>query len=146
MGRSIVAEWTVEDVAARFAEAVETGRRLPPVRVQGYFNVWPALVREAWETYPEEDHVCRPIPPSPQAIDRMMETMRWVVWLEVEQRHLVWMRAKNMGWKIISRRLACHRSTAWRAWQMALTEVADKLNTSAPIGRIANARQESRRT
>ncbi len=30
--------WTIEDVAARFEEAASTGRRLPPVRVQGYFN------------------------------------------------------------------------------------------------------------
>ena len=39
-------ELTIDDVAARFAEAAETGRRLPRVRVQGYFNVWPAFVRE----------------------------------------------------------------------------------------------------
>ena len=39
-------EWTPDDVAARFVEAAETGRRLPPVRVQGYFNVWPTFVRE----------------------------------------------------------------------------------------------------
>ena len=28
-----MAEWTIEDVAARFEEAASTGRRLPPVRV-----------------------------------------------------------------------------------------------------------------
>jgi hypothetical protein len=38
-------EWTIDAVAARFTEAAETGRRLPPVRVQGYFNVWPAFAR-----------------------------------------------------------------------------------------------------
>ena len=32
--------WTIEEVAARFEEAASTGRRLPPVRVQGYFNTW----------------------------------------------------------------------------------------------------------
>ena len=42
-------DWTIDDVAARFAEAAETGRRLPRVRVQGYFNVWPEFVREAAE-------------------------------------------------------------------------------------------------
>jgi hypothetical protein len=77
---------------------------LPRVRVQGYFNVWPAFAREVWESYPDEEHVYRPLPPSPQAIDRMMETMRWVQWLEVEQRHLVWMRAKQYGWRVICRR------------------------------------------
>ena len=40
-----MAELTMDDVAARFAEAAETGRRLPQVRMQGYFNVWPAFMR-----------------------------------------------------------------------------------------------------
>jgi hypothetical protein len=33
-----MAEWTTDAVAARFAEAAETARRLPPGRGQGYFN------------------------------------------------------------------------------------------------------------
>jgi len=131
MGRSAVAEWTIEDVAARFAEAAETSRRLPRVTVQGYFNVWPAFARDAWEASPDNEHVYRPMPPSPQAIDRMLETMRWVIWLEEDARHLVWMRAKDIDWKIIARRLACHRSTAWRAWQKALATVADQLNDAS---------------
>jgi hypothetical protein len=44
----------------------------------------------------------------------MLETMRWVQWLEVEQRHLVWMRAKRYGWRDITIRFACDRTTAWR--------------------------------
>ena len=122
-------EWTTEEVAARFAEAVETGRRLPRVKVQGYFNVWPAFAREVWEFSPDDDHVYRPLPPSPQAIERMMETTRWVLCLEEDQRHLVWMRAKDIDWKVIVRRLACHRTTAWRRWQKALEVVATKLNS-----------------
>ena len=123
-----MADWTVEDVAARFTEAVETARRLPRVSVQGYFNVWPAFAREVWESYPDEEHVYRPMPPSPQAIDRMMEAMHWVQWLEVDQRHLVWMRAREYEWKDICRRFGCDRTTAWRRWQKALQTVADQLN------------------
>lgn len=84
-----MAEWTIEDVAARFEEAASTGRRLPPVRVQGYFNTWPVIVRKEWETFSADEKVYRPFPPTPDAIDRMLETMRWVQWLEVEQRHRV---------------------------------------------------------
>lgn len=123
-----MADWTLDDVAARFADAAETGRRLPRVRVRGYFNVWPAFVRDVWETYPDEGDAYRPWPPSPQAIERMMETMRWVQWLEEEQRHLVWMRAKQYEWKHICRRFGCNRTTAWRRWQKALRVVADRLN------------------
>ena len=94
---------------------------------------WPAFAREVWESAPNDDHVYRPLPPSPQAIERMMETMRWVFWLEEEQRHLVWMRAKDIDWKVIARRMACHRTTAWRAWQKALATVAANLNGAADI-------------
>ena len=122
------ATWTMEDVAARFEEAATTGRRLPPVRVQGYFNTWPAFVRKEWEAFAADEKVYRPFPPSPEAVDRMLETMRWVQWLEVEQRHLVWMRAKQYEWRDICRRVGCCRMTAWRHWQKALLKVADQLN------------------
>ncbi len=125
MGRN---DWTIEDVAARFEEAASTGRRLPPVRVQGYFNTWPIIVRKEWEAFAADEHVYRPFPPTPDAVDRMLETMKWVQWLEVEQRHLVWMRAKRYGWRDITIRFACDRSTAWRRWQRALEIVTEKLN------------------
>ena len=69
-------KWTAEDVAARFIEAAETGRRLPRVMVQGYFNVWPAFVRDNWENYSADESAHLHLPPTPEAIDRMMETMR----------------------------------------------------------------------
>jgi hypothetical protein len=123
-----VADWTIEEVAYRFAEAAETGRRLPRVRVQGYFSVWPAFVREGWETFAADEHEYRPLPPSPAAIDRMLETMRWAQILEEEQRHLVWMRAKHYDWERIGKRFGCCRTTAWRRWKQGLQIVAARLN------------------
>ena len=122
-----MAEWTLEEVAERFREAAETAHRLPPVRVQGYFNVWPAIKREARELYTDDDRVLR-FPPSPEAIDRMEETMRWALWLAEEQRHLVWMRAEEWEWKDIGRRFGCDRNTAWRRWKKALGIVVERLN------------------
>lgn len=121
-------QWTIEDVANRFEEAASTGRRLPPVRVQGYFNVWPPIVRQEWERLADDDAPLRRFPPDPAAIDRMLETMGWVQWLEIEQRHLVWMRAKRYGWRDITIRFACDRTTAWRHWKLAMQLVADRLN------------------
>lgn len=123
-----MAEWTVDDVPARFEAAADTAQGLPPVRVQGYFNVWPAIVRDQWEAFAADDPVYRPFPPSPEAIDQMLETMEWVLWLEEEQRHLIWMRAQHFGWRDIAIRFACDRSTAWRHWQKALEIVVAKLN------------------
>ena len=123
-----MAEWTMDDVAARFAEAAETGRRLPRVRVQGYFNVWPAFVRDGWEGFDDKDYQYRPLPPTPDAIERMLESMRWMQWLEVEQRHLVWMRSNRYRWEQIGRRFACAARTAQRRYDAAIHLVALHLN------------------
>ncbi len=119
-----MAEWTIEEVAYRFAEAVETGRRLPRVQVQGYFTIWPAFAQQV----STDDDGYRRLPPSPDALERMLETQRWVQWLEEEQRHLIWMRAKQYEWSDICKRFGCERTTAWRRWQRALGIVAARLN------------------
>ena len=124
-------EWCTDTVAARLEEAANTGRRLPPVRVQGYYTVWPVFVRQEWETLAADEKVYRPFPPSPKDIERMLEVMRWVQWLEVEQRHLVWMRAKRYGWREIGIRFACCTKTAQRHWQKALQTLVDHLNGHA---------------
>ena len=120
--------WTLDDVSARFHEAAITARRLPPVRVQGYFNTWPAFARSEWEAYSSDEPVRLYFPPSPEEVDRMLETMKWVLWLEVDQRHLVWMRAKRYGWREIGIRFACCTKTAQRHWAQALQMVTDQLN------------------
>lgn len=120
--------WTIDLVAARFIEAVDTGRNLPPIRVQAYFNVWPIIVRQQWESFAADDQPDRPFPPTPAAIDRMLETMRWVQWLKLEQRRLVWMRAKHYEWQQIGKRFGYCRTTAWRHWKMAIQLIVIKLN------------------
>lgn len=62
--------------------------------------------------------------------------MRWVLWLTEEQRHLVWLRAEERGWRTISRRLGCDRTTAWRRWQKALQAVVAQLNARVESTRL----------
>ena len=68
------------------------------------------------------------MPPSPQAVERMLETMRWVQWLEVEQRQLVWMRSSRYRWEQIGRRFACAARTAQRRYDAAIHLVTLHLN------------------
>ncbi len=123
-----MAKWTVDDVALRFSQAADVARRLPTVRVQGYFNCWPEFKRDKHENLGIDDRPPAYFPPSPDSVEKMLETMRWVLWLEEDQRHLVWMRAKRYGWREITIRFACDRSTAWRHWQQALAKVTLHLN------------------
>lgn len=120
--------WTPEAVAERFREAADTAHRLPPVRVQGYFNLWPPVL----QNYPREPSDF--LPALPDAIDRMEETMRWALWLPTGHRKLVWMRADNRCWKDVCRTFGCDRTTAWRHWSNAMALVTQRLNQSyAPV-------------
>ena len=123
--------WTPDDVANRFEDAAVTARRLPSANVQGYFNAWPTIVRCQWEMLATDERVVCRFPPSPKDVENMLEVMLWVQWLEVEQRHLVWMRAKRYGWREISIRFACCTKTAQRHWQQALQLMVDHLNESS---------------
>ena len=125
-----MAEWTQEQVAARFEDAADTAERLPSLRSLGYVNIWPSIVRTAVDRK-ERDDLEDHTPPSPEAIDRMVETNRWALWLEEDQRHLIWMRAQRCKWKEICARFGCERSTARRRWERALKVVTDQLNQTS---------------
>jgi predicted DNA-binding protein (UPF0251 family) len=71
----------------------------------------------------------------PEAIDRMDEALRWLTWLELEERRLVWLRAEGMPWKRITHRLGIGRTTAWQRWTIALLKIATRLNAAAEQGR-----------
>ncbi|MBE0474812.1 DUF6362 family protein [Rhodoferax sp.] len=117
-------------MANRFEDAAVTARRLPSANVQGYFNAWPTIVRCQWELLARDERVVCRFPPTPQDVQDMLEVMLWVQWLEVPQRHLVWMRAKRYGWRDICTRFGMCRTTAWQHWQKSLQLIADKLNAS----------------
>ncbi len=125
---STAVTWTAEDVANRLTEAARTAHRLPPVRVQGYFNLWPTIVRSPYERMANDDAPIFRFPPTPGEVDRMLIAMGWMQWLDVEQRKLVWMRAERWRWYDIGRRFGCDRTTAWRRWNLALVLISDRLN------------------
>ena len=118
---------TVDEVADAFIQAARTARKLPPVRVQGHFNAWPTIVRGPHERLAGDDPLVYRFPPTPAEVDQMLEVMRWVQWLEVEQRHLVWMRAARYRWYDIGKRFGCAPRTAQRRWEIAMYIVASNL-------------------
>ena len=123
------AEWTGEAVADHFEEAVRTLRKLPPVRVTGYFNAWPEVLRSAKEIAAMEPEPMRVLP-STGAITRLERTFDWMLWITVEERKLIWLRAARVPWKAITWEFGCDRTTAWRRWTLALTKIASRLNAA----------------
>jgi len=116
--------WTADDVADHFEEAFRTLRKLPLVRVQGYFNAWPDIVRSEKEILAMEPQPMR-VWPSTSAITRLEQTFDWVLWIDEAERRLVWWRAARRSYE-----LGVDRSTAWRQHKLALTKIAARLNAA----------------
>jgi hypothetical protein len=119
--------WTTDDVANWLIEAARTAHRLPPVRVQGHFNVWPTIVRTEYERMASDDAPVYRFPPTPAEVERMLVVMQWVQCLDVEQRKLVWMRAERWRWYDIGKRFGVAPRTAQRHWEVAIQVIKDHI-------------------
>ena len=113
--------WDSQVVARRLEEAADTLARLPDERVNGHYDLWPKLIGAAGRQ-------AGPAAAAPEAIDRMDEALGWLMWLEPEERQLVWLRAEGLPWKWITRRMGIGRTTAWQRWTTALLKIVVRLN------------------
>jgi hypothetical protein len=120
--------WTVEMVEERLVEAAAVMRRLPETRVQGYFNTWPKTLVEFADQVGRQPEPVRAPPPSPSAITRMEEALRWLIWLEPIDRKIVWLRSNGERWKTICWKVGLGRTAANQHWLYALSVLAWRLN------------------
>jgi Domain of unknown function (DUF6362) len=120
--------WDPEAVASRLEEAVDVLAPLPDQRVCGLYDLWPKLVGQPGRH-------SRLAAAAPEAIDRMDEALGWLMWLEPEERRLVWLRAEGVPWKRITHWLGIGRTTAWQRWTTALLKIAVRLNAAAEQNR-----------
>jgi hypothetical protein len=94
-------EWTPSLVEERLAEAADVLKRLPEVKVRGYFNTWPRMVDEFSDLVGQEPPKMRRPWPQPAAITRMEETLSWTIGLDPADAKIVWLRAGGERWKTI---------------------------------------------
>lgn len=123
-----MANWTPKQVEDRLIEAADVLKRLPEQKVQGYFSVWPEVVRSFADMVGQEPVPMRRPLPSAAAITSMEETLTWVRFLEPIDGKLLWARAEGAPWKAICWRFGVTRSTAHRRWQYGLSVIALKLS------------------
>lgn len=142
MSRRFSGPLSPTEIEDRFEEAARTLRRLPEEKPQGYFNVWPPVVRTAWEILAMEPQPLRLLA-TPQAIDRMEECFDWLFWLDPEEARVVWLRAEGVRWKPICRRLGVSRATAWRWWAGALIKISHRLRAGGRTRPAKPKRQAS---
>jgi hypothetical protein len=132
--------WDNEAVARRLEEAADVLARLPDERARGFYDLWPRLVGEPCRH-------ARAAAAAPEAIDRTDEALGWLMWLQPEERRLVWLRAEGVPWKRITNWLRIGRTTAWQRWTTALLKISIRLNAAdeqeRPNNKMLNKRSGS---
>lgn len=119
--------WTEEMVAQAFEEAVRTLKKLPAVKLYDYFSTWPEVIYTEREIA-MMDQKSKKWPASPEAISRLERTCNWIHFLdEVDERKIIWLRAKKTPWKLICFEFGISRATANRKWQNAIRRITQKI-------------------
>ncbi len=118
---------SITDVADRLEQAAQTLRRLPPVRVRGFFGTWPPIMQEAIYAYGWEEARIKLGPPSARHISEMDEALRWFMWLEREEVTLLWLRACGVKWKKIGRLVGWSVRKLQYDWRIALAKIEYRL-------------------
>ena len=121
-------QWTPSLVEERLEEAADVLKRLPEERVQGYFNVWPEVIRSFADRVGQTPEPMRRPPPSSASISRMEVSLEWIRFLTLEDGKLIWARAEGTPWKAICWRFGIARATANRRWQYGISVITLRLN------------------
>jgi hypothetical protein len=94
--------WTLAEIAARLEEAAKTlvALKLTIRDIPSRHMVrWPDVVRGSLDAYGFTAQRPRVAAPTPGAIDRADETVAWLLWMDAEQRRIVWARACKIAWR-----------------------------------------------
>ena len=93
----------LENTKRRLVEAADALRRLSmnglkPSRLR---SQWPDVIHCIEEAYGWTSGPMRPPRPSPGEITRMDEAIGWLLWLNVDERKVVWARSMRLSWRRI---------------------------------------------
>lgn len=93
----------LENTKQRLVEAADALRRLSMngTKPSGLRSQWPDVIHKVEEAYGWTDGRVRPARPSPEEITRMDEAIGWLLWLDADQRKIVWARSMRMSWRRI---------------------------------------------
>ena len=119
---------SIQPLANRYREAWQTARRVPTGDHLGHSGYWPEIIPNRWEVYRGEEKPIKRQPPPPDAVDRMIECMRWLRWLDDDERKLIWLRAADTPWRKISQQTGLPRTTAQRHWKQILAKIGVHLS------------------
>jgi len=110
---------SIDEIKENLEFAAEIMRRLPPVKVRGYFCAWPKFCSDE-DFFNTTDTW---LPPLPDEIKAMEDILEWLKFTSLENRRIVWLRSCGMGWKRLSDLYHKSRSTLTRQYRNALLDI-----------------------
>ncbi len=114
----------IKEIEQRYREAWLVARRVPSGIYLGHTHFWPEIQANRWEVYRSEGRPqVLPHPPA-EAVDRMVESMRWLRWVEPSERELIWLRASGLPWRLIAEEFGVNRKTSYTHWHKAITRIS----------------------
>jgi hypothetical protein len=121
--------WNEKIVMAYLEDAAAIHRRLPEVKVAGYFSLWPDTMKDDWtRLYDAVNGKNRIGPPNAREVTYHEEIMQWLRWLERPQQQIVWMRANRIPWKVLVDQFGISRVTLWHDMNSGLLRIASILS------------------
>ena len=122
--------WNEKIVMAYLEDAASIHRRLPEVKVAGYFSLWPETMADDWtRLYDAVNGQNRLGSPMPREVSYHEEIMEWLRWLDRHQQQIVWMRANRIPWKVLTVQFEKNKTTLWREMNSGLLRIASILST-----------------
>ncbi len=114
-------------VEEQLRSAIRTLKRMPPVRVQGYYSAWPEVVRDQIEilNMAKEPLRVRPTARDIQELEQVL--FDWIPSVSIDERRLLWSRAARVPWKMICAELGVGRTKAWEMYKRTLGKIAKNL-------------------
>lgn len=127
-------EWTADLVEEWFNIAAKTERALPPVYRKGVAGQKWNIIREwhelLWDAL-DEDKPAPRFQPTNEQVSQWEEIMlRWFTLIDSDKdKKILWLRACEMGWTRIGRRVGLTRQATATRHKKALADLAHALNT-----------------
>lgn len=139
-----IAPITPAEIQERLYEAVRTLDQVPdPQKVMGYVCSMPAPVPSKQDHWAEAVQVIRRgderelfanstirTIPAPDAIDRMLPTLKWLTWVDEKARPIIHSRAYGLQWWRIAKKTRTSERTCRRRHSEAIDIIFERVNTA----------------
>ena len=122
-----MAEYSAVELADRFEEMADVLKSFPPAVRKEKVNFWPEFPSDPNQSYGYGEYTISRPKPSGEQIDRCDQSLLWLLYLDKQQKELIWARASKFSWRKIAAMMGCNKDTAKLKWTVILMELIEKL-------------------